>query len=52
VYLACRTRGGCAISNKCSFGALSRERIRNLAAQAGLDMIERVLQQAEKEGGI
>jgi nicotinamide-nucleotide amidase len=40
VHLACLRRGGRAILRTCQFGDLGRERIRNLAVQRALEMVE------------
>jgi nicotinamide-nucleotide amidase len=40
VHLACAARGGRLVSRACRFGDLPRERVRNLAVQRALEMIE------------
>lgn len=43
VHLACATRCGHVAERECHFGPLGRERVRNLAVQRALEMIEDAL---------
>jgi nicotinamide-nucleotide amidase len=43
VHLACAMRSGGVMERECHFGPLGRERVRNLAAQRALEMIEEAL---------
>lgn len=43
VYLACAVRDGRIAQRECHFGPLGRERVRNLAVQRALEMIESAL---------
>lgn len=45
VHLACAIRGGPIAHRTCRFGPLGRERVRNLAVQRALEMIEEALEQ-------
>jgi nicotinamide-nucleotide amidase len=46
VHLACAVRGGRLVERKCHFGSLGRERVRNLAVQRALEMIEEAAERA------
>jgi nicotinamide-nucleotide amidase len=46
VHLACAVRDGAVVCRECHFGALSRERIRNLTVQMALQMIEEAAEAA------
>lgn len=46
VHLACAARGGPIVQRECQFGPLGRERVRNLAVQRALEMIEEAIGEA------
>ncbi|MBW8755146.1 MAG: CinA family protein [Sphingomonadales bacterium] len=46
VHLACTVRGGSLTARECHFGPLGRERIRGLAVQRALEMIDAALDEA------
>jgi nicotinamide-nucleotide amidase len=49
VHLACAARGGRLASRACRFGELGRERVRNLAVQRALEMIEEAAEEHPQE---
>jgi nicotinamide-nucleotide amidase len=49
VHLGCATRGGRLAVRACRFGPLGRERVRNLAVQRALEMIEEAVEALAEE---